>query len=548
MIESFNVPKNDVAKWAGVTSSAFSFSQAVTGILWGRASDRWGRKATILIGVVCAMFSSLLFGFSTTLAMAIAARSIAGATTGNVGTFRTVVAEMIPERELQPRAFSIMPLVYTLGSIMGPGLGGALANPAANFPGTFGNSVFFKKYPYALPNIAACAFSAIGLTTGALFLKESLHSKKDERDYGRDLGRSLVRACERAKSKVMRHADSETTPLLKGSRSTVSTRNCDDASSPHVKIEQASPPTYREIFTQQTTMNLIAYTCLALHAVAYDQLLPIFLHYPRQENRGSDPDVHLPFKFSGGFGLNADRIGLIYSLYGICGMLIQFLIFPAVARNFGVLPCLKLACILFPICYMLTPFSVLFSTPLAQQTAIFVILLVKDWAVIFAFPCMGIMLTNSAVTLRVLGTLNGVATSTTAMGRAIGPAIEGWMFSVGLDSGYVILPWWTLAALAAIGAIPVWYLVEMEMENPAADDSTDSEDGDSMTGEPCLDNDEAARQTPPMATPLRQNPELNSLGAAENGLAVQPGTVNSVDSKLTVQSSSTRGNQRRDTG
>lgn len=51
-------------------------------------------------------------------------------------------------------------------------------------------------------------------------------------------------------------------------------------------------------------MNLIVYTCLALHAVAYDQLLPIFLHYPPQENRGSNPDVHLPFKFSGGFGLN----------------------------------------------------------------------------------------------------------------------------------------------------------------------------------------------------------------------------------------------------
>lgn len=159
---------------------------------------------------------------------------------------------------------------------------------------------------------------------------------------------------------------------------------------------------------------------------------------------------------------------------------------------------------------------------------------------------MGIMLTNSAVSLRVLGTLNGVATSTTAMGRAIGPAIEGWMFSVGLNSGYVILPWWTLAALAAIGAIPVWYLVEMEMEDPAADDYADPEHGDSVTGEPFSDNDEAAGQTPAMATPLRQDPELNSLSASENGLAV-PGTVNSVDSKVT-HSSRPIDNQWRDTG
>lgn len=171
MIESFNVPKNNVAKWAGIASASFSLSQAVTGILWGRASDRWGRKPTILIAVICAMFSSLLFGFSNSLAMAIVSRSLAGATNGNVGTYRTVIAELIPEKELQPRAFSIMPLVFTMGSIFGPALGGALADPAATYPSLFGNSAFFKRYPYALPNIALSVLFMTGLITGILFLK-----------------------------------------------------------------------------------------------------------------------------------------------------------------------------------------------------------------------------------------------------------------------------------------------------------------------------------------------------------------------------------------
>ena len=171
MIESFNVPMNSVAKWAGITAAVFSLTQAVTGVLWGRASDRWGRKPAILIGVIFAMISCLVFGFSTSLMMAIVARSFAGATNGNVGTYRTVIAEMIPEKELQPRAFSIMPLVFTIGSIFGPALGGALANPATNYPNTFGNSALLKKYPYALPNIAAGAVFWIGLITGILFLK-----------------------------------------------------------------------------------------------------------------------------------------------------------------------------------------------------------------------------------------------------------------------------------------------------------------------------------------------------------------------------------------
>ena len=48
MIESFNVPKDAVSGWAGIASAVFSLSQAVTGVLWGRASDRYGRKPVIL--------------------------------------------------------------------------------------------------------------------------------------------------------------------------------------------------------------------------------------------------------------------------------------------------------------------------------------------------------------------------------------------------------------------------------------------------------------------------------------------------------------------
>ena len=107
----------------------------------------------------------------------------------------------------------------------------------------------------------------------------------------------------------------------------------------------------------------------------------------------------------------------------------------------------------------------------------FLVMLVKCWASIFAFPCTTILLTNSAVSLRVLGTLNGVATSLSAIGRATGPAVGGWTFSVGLDKGYVIMPWWTLAAFAVLGAVPVWWLVEMEGFGGTGDsDSEDEED------------------------------------------------------------------------
>lgn len=96
MIESFGVPENDIARWAGLTSSIFSVCQCLTGIPWGYASDRFGRKTVILVGLTNTMVTMLVWGFSTSLPMAITARALQGLGNGNVGILRTTVAELCP--------------------------------------------------------------------------------------------------------------------------------------------------------------------------------------------------------------------------------------------------------------------------------------------------------------------------------------------------------------------------------------------------------------------------------------------------------------------
>lgn len=84
-----------------------------------------------------------------------------------------MVAEMVPQKELQPRAFSIMPLVWSLGSVVGPAFGGFFAQPAEQYPGLFGDNTFLKKFPYALPNLMAAIFFIISTASATLFLKAS---------------------------------------------------------------------------------------------------------------------------------------------------------------------------------------------------------------------------------------------------------------------------------------------------------------------------------------------------------------------------------------
>lgn len=487
------------------------------------------------------MITSLMWGFSTNLAIAITARVLAGAGNGNVGIIRTTVAEMVPFKELQPRAFSLMPLVWNIGSIFGPSIGGALANPLDVKPGEdrTGGSLF-ERFPYALPNIVSAVFFAIGITTGILYLEETLETKQGHRDYGLRLGQKLNTLVQRfiAKLKETLHLQksspkseqTETEPLIK--------RTVEDEEQPLLSTvptaPRAPPPTWREVINYQAGMNLVVYTLLAGHTMAFDQVLAVFMQYPPLAH-----DFHPsnPLQFAGGFGLHHFTIGLLSTFNGVFGMLVQFFIFPRVARSFGILRCLKLCAAVLPFCYLAMPFTALLPTQTSQVSACFGIMLVKCLCAIFAFPCSTILLTNSASSLRVLGTLNGFATSCSAIGRALGPLLAGGMFTVGVNKGYIIAPWWLLAAIAFVAAVPVFWLVEGEGfggdENDEGEISDVEDEADEVLRAEALEGEAEAAGGKP--GPVFAATSLRDEEAEEEGY----GGVGPLLSRTTTKSSAT---------
>ncbi|KAK0664800.1 putative membrane protein [Lasiodiplodia hormozganensis] len=480
MIESFGVPKNEIAKWAGAASAIFSLGQCLTSIFWGRASDTYGRKKIILLGLFNTMVTSLVWGFSTSLPMALVARAIQGAGNGNVGILRTMVAELCPWKELQPRAFSIMPLVYNIGSVFGPAIGGALSNPlGVDVTKPRGDS-FFEKYPFALPNIVGALLFLTGIITGILFLHETLESKKDETDYGLVLGEKLNSAVSnqivRAKNVWHKAKGEETEPLLKHADSTTN-QDDDQTNGDTRKPTEQSPVTVREVLSVQSVTNLVIYTVLAMHSIGYDQLLPVFMHHPAHPSDGSSYSPTNPLKFSNGFGIKSKNIGAMFTLYGALCFLYQLFFFPPLARRYGVLRCFRVVSLIFPVVFLITPFTALLPDQTSQQVVMFLIMMIKGCCTTFAFPCSTILLTNSARSLRVLGTLNGIATSVSAIGRAAGPAVGGSLFTLGVKHGYVIAPFWMFTAISIVGAVPAFFLVEGKGFGP------DDEDEDETSGD-----------------------------------------------------------------
>lgn len=194
MVESFHVTDNDqkIAVFAGMITSAFTFAEFSSGLFWGRLSDRIGRKPVLIMGLVGTAISMLVFGFSPNLTTAMIARALGGLLNGNIGVLQTTVAEIVTVKAHQPRAYSIMPFVWCLGSILGPMMGGALARPVLSYPTLFKPGKLFDRFPFLLPNLVCVVVLIVGIIIGVLFLEETHSQKKFRRDRGLEMGNWLV--------------------------------------------------------------------------------------------------------------------------------------------------------------------------------------------------------------------------------------------------------------------------------------------------------------------------------------------------------------------
>ena len=65
--------------------------------------------------------------------------------------------------------------------------------------------------------------------------------------------------------------------------------------------------------------------------------------------------------------------------------------------------------------------------------------------------------------------------------RAIGPVLSGALFTWGIDIGYVIVPWWTLALFGILGHIPTWWILDPEGFGASDEDKGEEEENEFTT-------------------------------------------------------------------
>jgi DHA1 family multidrug resistance protein-like MFS transporter len=141
----------------GQLISIYSIMQFLFAPIWGVLSERYGRKPILIIGIVGNGLGHLLFAVSSELWMLFAARALAGIlSSATLPTAMAYIGDATSDKE-RGGGMGMLAAAMSLGMIIGPGLGGWMADISLSAP-------FFL----------AAGLSAVALIPIILFLPESL--------------------------------------------------------------------------------------------------------------------------------------------------------------------------------------------------------------------------------------------------------------------------------------------------------------------------------------------------------------------------------------
>ena len=144
----------------GAVVGVYSIMQFFFAPVWGRLSDRVGRRPVLLISLVASTTGYLLFAFTQSLSVLFASRVIAGIGGANIGTAQAYIADSTSP-ENRARGMGLIGAAFGLGFILGPPMSGILAAvgtsrglPGNLLPGLVAAGLSFTAFLVALSVLA----------------------------------------------------------------------------------------------------------------------------------------------------------------------------------------------------------------------------------------------------------------------------------------------------------------------------------------------------------------------------------------------------------
>ncbi|KAI4316040.1 hypothetical protein L6164_024058 [Bauhinia variegata] len=383
MIRDFHIAdrEEDVAFYAGFVGGSYMIGRALTSILWGVMADRYGRKPVIAIGILSVIITNAIFGLSVNFWMAISTRFIVGCLNGLLSPVKAYTCEVFRD-EHQALGLSTVSAAWGSGLIIGPALGGFLAQPADKYPNTFSKDSIFGRFPYFLPCLVV---SLIGLPAliASFLLQETLH-KHDKH-----------------------------IPPCDNSCEALETGSFESNTEGHLNETKQSGASIVSLLKNWPLLSaIIMYGVFSIHDMAYQEIFAMWVVSPRKY---------------GGLSYTSEAVGEILIISGIGLLIFQMCLYPYVERILGTVLTTRISAIL--------TIPLLQSFPFMTYLNGFILLLLLNCASLIknvlaeAIATGTFLLQNRAVGQNQRGAANGLALTVMSICKAVGPAIGGVIFS-----------------------------------------------------------------------------------------------------------------------
>ncbi|KAK4169621.1 major facilitator superfamily domain-containing protein [Cladorrhinum sp. PSN259] len=422
MVSSFpEIPEGQEGTYVGLLASAFALAQLTTNLFWGYLSDRIGRKPVMLVGTFLLGLCFSFFGFCTKYWQLILVQVAMGLLNGNAAVVPTCLGE-VTDKTNQSQAFIWLPVIYSLGSITGPGLGGLLV-------GTMGGD----KYPFLVPNLVVASLLMISVVVLAIWFEETLEgdgSESAENFYTAGLSwmtRAYHAFVNKVTGKNSIEAGDDSHPVRDEHRSLLASEGDRNSDGDADTITSLTPSQKKSAFRQLANRNTLAvlgtYLVFQLANISFNSLYPIFASAPPPTGRSLGPGT----------------IGLSLSLAGIATIFFQVFLFQDLKVKWGNLVTYRWSLLGMSIAMALMPWiGYLDSRPSWGigsgkgwlYSELGVILVIKNICAVGGLSSVMLLITNSAPSHETLGTLQGIAQTLSAAGRSVGPFLSGGLFTL----------------------------------------------------------------------------------------------------------------------
>lgn len=151
----------DASPWqVTLMFAVFAGGQFFGELLWGRLSDRIGRKPVILLTVMVSALGYVALAFAPNIWLAILARAVAGVFSGNISTIQGYIVDVTPRERIAGR-LGLIGSAFGIGFVVGPTIGGLLARPDLGAAG------------FRPPLLVAAVLCSIAAVCVLVFVRES---------------------------------------------------------------------------------------------------------------------------------------------------------------------------------------------------------------------------------------------------------------------------------------------------------------------------------------------------------------------------------------